>query len=215
MVIEDPRHGRWILPLIIAAMVILTYTFVNSLEPATDPTGTTDAEPPFPTDSASSTTTLPADIAAFMATVDVFENQATAYRDQVLQVNTDWEDRINTGLTYAQARTRFLELQTQLDEWENTVTEVAGVPTLLAQAHVDLIVQVSDLSAKVGDIVLGLEAPDDGTQRRAAVEEFKVEVQQVLDAIADLRIVAQGGTVDSSTTSTTGGDTSGSTTTEG
>ena len=43
MVTPDPRHGRWILPLIIAAMVVLTYTFVNSLEPAESPTGTTTA----------------------------------------------------------------------------------------------------------------------------------------------------------------------------
>ena len=29
---HDPKHGRWILPLIIVAMVVLTYTFVQALE---------------------------------------------------------------------------------------------------------------------------------------------------------------------------------------
>ena len=37
----DPKHGRWILPLIILAMIVLTITFVNSLEPAESEAGTT------------------------------------------------------------------------------------------------------------------------------------------------------------------------------
>ena len=77
----DPRHGRWILPLLVLAMVVLTYTFVNSLEPSDNPTGTTSAEPPFPTDGTSTTTSLPPEIASFMVTIDIFENQATAFRD--------------------------------------------------------------------------------------------------------------------------------------
>jgi hypothetical protein len=40
-------------------MVVLTHTFVNSLEPASDPTGTSDANPPFPTDGTSTTSSLP------------------------------------------------------------------------------------------------------------------------------------------------------------
>ena len=41
MVNPDPKHGRWILPLIIVAMIVLTFTFVNSLEPAETEAGTT------------------------------------------------------------------------------------------------------------------------------------------------------------------------------
>ena len=47
---NDPKHGRWILPLIIGGMVLLTFTFVNSLEPSEGVEVTeTTAEPPFPT----------------------------------------------------------------------------------------------------------------------------------------------------------------------
>ena len=42
----DPKHGRWILPLIILAMIVLTITFVNSLEPAESEAGTTTTLPP-------------------------------------------------------------------------------------------------------------------------------------------------------------------------
>lgn len=202
---SDPRHGRWILPLIIAAMVVLTYTFVNSLEPASNPSGTTDPNPPFPTDGTSSTTTLPPEIASFMVTLDIFENQATAFRDEVAQINADWDNR---AITFAEARTKFLEVQSELDDWENAVTEVSGVPPDLAEGHVNLILEVSDLSAKVGDIVLGLEAPDDGTLRRTAAAEFAVQMDEVLAAITAIRDTATG----TATTTTTPGETTTSTT---
>jgi hypothetical protein len=183
----DTRHGRWILPLLVLAMVVLTYTFVNSLEPTTNPTGTTSANPPFPTDGTSSTTSLPPDIASFMVTIDIFENQATAFRDEVLQINDDWDNR---RIIFAEARTSFLEVQSELEDWESAVTEVSGVPASLAALHVNLVIEVSDISAKVGDIVLGLEAPDDGTARRTAVAEFEVHMNEVLDAITAIRTAA-------------------------
>ena len=212
MVTSDPKHGRWILPLIIAAMVVLTYTFVNSLEPTDDPTGTSSAEPPFPTDPTSSTTTLPPEIASFMVTLDIFESQATAFKNRVSQTNSDWEAR---AITFATARTRFLEVQAELELWESTVTEVAGVPPSLAEGHVRLVIEVSDLSAKVGDIVAGLEAPDDGTLRRTAAAEFAAEADQVLAAIQSIRDSATGTTTTTSppaTTTTTLADTATSTT---
>lgn len=183
----DPRHGRWILPLIVVSMVVLTYTFVNSLEPASDPTGTSDANPPFPTDGTSTTSSLPPEIAAFLVTLDIFENQATAFKTEVAQINTDWDGKT---ITFAEAKTKFLEVQTELDDWENAVTEVANVPPELAAGHVALVLEVSDLSAKVGDIVVGLDAPDDGTLRRTASAEFAVQMDEVLAAIAAIRTTA-------------------------
>lgn len=196
----DPRHGRWILPLIVVAMVVLTYTFVNSLEPSENTTGTTDPNPPFPTDATSSTTTLPPEIASFMVTLDIFENQAIAFRDEVANINADWDSR---AITYAQARTNFLEVQAELEDWESAVTEVSGVPLELAEGHVNLVIEVSDLSAKVGDIVVGLEAPDDGTLRRTAVAEFAVQMDEVLAAIEAIRTAAAGGAPVTTTTSST------------
>ncbi len=168
-------------------MVVLTYTFVNSLEPASDPTGTSSATPPFPTNGSSSTTSLPPDIASFMVTLDIFENQATAFKDEVAQINDDWDNR---AITFAEAKTKFLEVQGELEDWESAVTEVSGVPADLAEGHVNLVIEVSDLSAKVGDIILGLEAPDDGTRRRTAVAEFAVEMDEVLAAIVAIRTTA-------------------------
>ena len=77
---QDPKHGRWILPLVVLALVLFTYTFVNNLPPAETPTTTTVAaadrttttEPPEET----TTTTLAPEIIAFAATVDGLTAQA-------------------------------------------------------------------------------------------------------------------------------------------
>lgn len=194
-------------------MVVLTYTFVSSIEPAESPSGTVPQDPAFPTTPTEPTTTLPEDIAAFMVTLDIFENQARTFLEEVTRVNFRWEERASTGVVYAETRTGFLTLQTQLRAWESDVAQTPNVPPDLAEGHVALILQVGDLPLKMEEIILGLEAPDDGTARRAAVAEFEVEVEQVLDAIEAIRRTARGEVDTTTTTAPEDGDTT--TTTEG
>jgi hypothetical protein len=171
-------------------MVVLTYTFVNGIEPAASPTGEPGVdEPPFPTTPTSSTTTLPPNIAAFMVTLDIFENQLDQFADEAERINAAWDSR---AATFGETRDALEDLQLQLEQWENDVAQVDGVPTELAEGHVNLVIEVSDLALKVEDIILGLEAPDDGTLRRAATAEYSVEIQEVADAITDLREKASG-----------------------
>jgi hypothetical protein len=215
----DPKHGRWVLPLIIVAMVLLTYTFVNSIEPADNPTGSSQADPPFPTSVTSSTTSLPSDVAAFMVTLDIFQTQVETYAEDMDRINARWETR---EALFAETRTALVDLQDEISSWENQVAQVEGVPDPLAAGHVELVVQVSDLAPKVGDVIAGLEAPDDGTLRRSAVAEFHVEVDQVVAAIDAIRATVNGtetsttttvGTGDTTTTTTTADTTSSTTTT--
>jgi hypothetical protein len=200
----DAKHGRWILPLIIASMVVLTFTFVNSLEPASNVEGpTTQPEPPFPTEPTSPTTSLPPDLQAFIVTLDIFQNQATAFGDQLDTVNAAWED---DEASFGDTREAFLDLNDEISQWENEVAQVEGVPPEVAELHVALVVEVGDLAPKVEDVVLGLEAPDDGTLRRTAVAEFSTEIQQVIEALEAIKTALAGGT-----TPTTSGDTTTST----
>lgn len=213
----DPKHGRWILPVIIAAMVILTYTFVNSLEPAEEVDGTdTTVVPPFPT-VPTTTTTLPADIQAFMVTMDLFENQARAFLDEINRVNDLWEAR---EIEFNEAVNSFQQVRASITEWEDDVAEAADpttAPSGLGEQLVDLLVQVGELAPGVEDVVLGLRAPDDGTLRREAVAAFGLEVQDVLDILDEIRSLAgpdeepQPG----DTTDTTEGSTETTETTEG
>ena len=208
MLSHDPKHGRWILPIIIAAMVILTYTFVNGIDPAISPTGEPDegADPAFPTTPTSSTTTFPPNVAAFMVTLDIFDNQLQQFAAEAERINASWDVR---EASFGETRQAFDDLKVQLDQWENDIATVDGVPTELAEGHVALVIEVSDLALKVEDIILGLEAPDDGTLRRTASAEYAVEVQEVADAITEIRDLASGGAADTGGTTdpTTTGDT--------
>jgi hypothetical protein len=207
---HDPKHGRWILPLIIVAMVVLTYTFVNGIEPAVSPTGEPDPgqDPAFPTTPTSSTTTFPPNVAAFMVTLDIFDNQLEQFAGEATRINAAWDSR---EISFGETRTALDELKAQLGQWENDVAQVDGVPPELAAGHVDLVIAVSDLALKVEDIILGLEAPDDGTLRRTATAEYGVEIQQVADAITAIRETASGSnttpsTTEDGSTGTTGAD---------
>ena len=197
-------------------MVILTYTFVNGIEPAASPTGEPDdgQDPAFPTTPTSSTTTLASNVAAFMVTLDIFDNQLEQFAAEVERINASWDSR---EVLFGDTRQAFDDLKVQLDQWENDVAQVDGVPPELTEGYVALVIEVSDLGLKVEDIILGLEAPDDGTLRRTATAEYVVEVQEIADAITAVRELASSGTAgtgettedttDESTTTTTTGDT--------
>lgn len=189
----DPKHGRWILPLIIVAMIVLTIVFVTSLEPAEQEEGTTTTLPPPPT---TTTTTLPTDVAAFLVTLDAYENQVTALQADVTAINTDWED---SQITFDEARDSFTEVGAAIAAWEDEVAGAADVPAELAEGHVALVVEVEKLAPAVDDIIAGLEAPDDGTLRREAVAAFGAQVEAVLEVIDALRDQA-------ATTGTTAGE---------
>jgi hypothetical protein len=196
----DPKHGRWILPLIIVAMIVLTITFVTSLEPAEQEEGTTTTLPP---PSTTTSTTLPTDVAAFLVTLDAYENQVTAFQSDVAAINTDWED---SQITFDEARSSFAEVGAAVAAWEDEVAGAGDVPSELAEGHVALVVEVEKLAPAVDEITAGLEAPDDGTLRREAVAAFDDQVEVILTAIDALRDQA-------ATTGTTAGE--GETTTTG
>jgi hypothetical protein len=211
---QDPKHGRWILPLIIAAMVVLTYTFVNSLEPAeqVDATDTTTV-PPFPT-VPTTTTTLPADTQAFLVTLDAFESQVLAYLDEVNLVNDQWEAR---EIEFNEAATGFEQIRASISSWEDDVAQAADpttAPEGLGEPLVQLLIDVEELAPGVEDIVLGLRAPDDGTLRRDAVAQFTLKIQSVIDAIDEIRELA-GPQEAEDPTDTTGDDGTDTTTGDG
>jgi hypothetical protein len=222
----DPKHGRWILPLMITAMVVLTFTFVNSLEPATNEAGTTTTSSTTTT-LPSTTTTLPAEITAFVASLDTIRGQLEAYGTQVDQINSDWESRATSGVTYDGTHTAFTDAKASIIAWGEIAADTSLVPAQFAQAHVQMVLVIGELPARVDDILLGLEASDDGSMRRAAVTAFNQQVQTAITAVDDLKaqVLASVGGGESTTTtgaggsSTTGGETTtttaGTTTTGG
>lgn len=201
---DDPKHGRWILPLIIVAMVVLTYTFVNSLEPAEQvESSDSTTMPPFPTEP-TTTTTIPADLEAFLETIAGFEEQAVDFRDDVNRVNDQWEPP--REIEFNEAISAFQQIGAEVEVWEDEVAAAADpavVPEGFGEQMVELLVEVEDLAPAVDDVVLGLREPDDGTLRRQAVAAYDDETEDVLEIIDGIQAQAEP----AATTNTTEGDT--------
>ncbi len=168
---EDPKPGRWILPSVIAALIGITYVFVNALPPADIAASTTTTLPPTTTTIAQTTTssTLPIDILAFLQELDRFENVANDIQAQMDEVNNARED----GATVDDTGAAFEAIKDEAQDLANQVA-ATSVPDVFASAWPDTIAASQDLVTQAQAAIDGLSAPDDGTLRRAAVEEYHV-----------------------------------------
>ena len=180
---EDPKHGRWILPAVVAALVGFTYLFVNALPPAEIPVGTTTtvvaAETTTTTAAATTTTTLPADIAAFLQLVNGYASDATKIDSDIDTANTARENgEAEFAETLAAFETAAVEAQTLSDNVAAT-----NPPDIYAAVWPDAVTAAAALPTGANAVIDGLRAPDDGTARREAVAAYAVLTDDFLTAL--------------------------------
>jgi hypothetical protein len=164
---EDPKPGRWVLPIVIVTLIGFTYVFVTSL-PAADvaaSTSTTAATTTTTSPPATTTTTLPADILAFLQEVDRFDAEAVALQLQLNDVNDKWEAG---EIDFDQADAGFIEVRDGAQVLANQVA-ATSVPDVFQPAWPDTITSSQSLVTAADAVIAGLTAPDDGTARREAV----------------------------------------------
>ena len=182
---EDPKPGRWILPIVIAALIGFTYVFVNAL-PAADiaaSTSTTTSSTTTTVPETTTTTTLPTDILAFLQELDRFENVANELQTEMDSVNRARED----GADFDDTLTGFEAVE---DGAQVLANEVAAsfVPDVFDPAwRPDTIAASQALVAQAQAVIDGLRAPDDGALRRAAVEEYAVKTTAFNDQLDVVR----------------------------
>ncbi|GMQ93979.1 MAG: hypothetical protein BMS9Abin12_1461 [Acidimicrobiia bacterium] len=171
---EDPKPGRWILPIIIAALIGFTYVFVNALPAADIAAATTTTLPPTTITIAPTTTssTLPTEILAFLQELDRFENLANDVQTQMDEVNDARED----GGSVGDADAGFEIVKEAAQDLANQVA-ATSVPDVFDSAWPDTISASQDLVTQAQTVIDGLHAPDDGTLRRAAVAEYTVKTE--------------------------------------
>jgi hypothetical protein len=157
---------------VIAALIGVTYVFVNALPPVDITTTSTSANASATATTTapetSTTSTLPSDVVAFLAEVDRFQAVAADNLVQLNDVNSGWED---DEIEFSEARTGFTEVR---DSAQNLTDQMAAatVPETYQPAWPDTLVAAQDLVTKATAVIAGLEAPDDGTQRQQAVQAF-------------------------------------------
>jgi hypothetical protein len=168
---QDPKPGRYILPVVVAALIGLTYVFVNALPPVDITTTSTTTAPSAAAETAtetSTTSTLPSEAVAFLAEVDRFEAIAAGNLVQLNDVNAKWEAE---EIEFSEAKNGFVEVR---DSAQNLTDQMAAstVPETYQPEWPAALVAAQELVTKATAVIAGLEAPDDGTLRQQGVQAF-------------------------------------------
>jgi hypothetical protein len=168
---QDPKPGRYILPVVVAVLIGLTYVFVNALPPVDITTSSTTTAPSAAVETStetSTTSTLPSDAVAFFAEVDRFEAIAADNLVQLNEVNAAWEAE---EIEFSEAKSGFVEVR---DSSQNLVDQMAAstVPETYQPEWPAALVAGQELVTRATAVIAGLEAPDDGTLRQEGVQAF-------------------------------------------
>ncbi len=184
---EDPKPGRWVLPIVIIALIGFTYIFVTSLPEAdvAASTTTTVAATTTTAPAATTTTTLANDILAFLQELDRFEGVAVQLQTDLNAVNDSWEAG---DIELEQAEAGFTAVRDGAQVLANEVA-ATSVPDPYTPAWPDTITASQALVSAADAVIAGLLAPDDGTARREAVvayNEATVAFTSQLDVVRSL-----------------------------
>lgn len=184
---EDPKPGRWVLPIVIVALIGITYVFVNAL-PAADvaaSTSTTSSTTSTTEATSTTTTTLATDILAFLGEVDRFDTMSQELLTQMNEVNDTWEaDEASSTET----RDGFVEVRDGAQELANQVAATVP-PDPFQPAWPDTITASQTLVTAADAVIDGFDAPDDGSLRRDAVVQYHTDTvafQDQLDTVRSL-----------------------------
>jgi hypothetical protein len=183
---QDPKHGRWILPLVVLALVAFTFTFVNSLPPAEAPTTTvapaggqtTTTEAPEET----TTTTLAPEIVAFSASADSLAARADELSDEAQLVNDDYDDA-----GYGATRDALSNVKAETEDFVVEVGEVA-VPPAAAEKWTDVTIAAAAMQAGADKMLDGLVNTEGSERRLEGLEDYNIAAAtliQALDAAKD------------------------------
>ncbi len=196
----DPRHGIWILPLVIVGMVGSTAVFVNSLNPGTVPDGTgpggtvgseTTATTVVVTlPDVTSSTTLPEQEAQYLAAMETLDAESIRLVESAATINEDWDDR---SISFQQALEQLRGLRT---ETEAFAAEVEGAtPTnlpLLEPAHLDAVTWAKAMVSAADAMVVGLQDPNSSEGRQVALAEFEASGAEFSGSVDVIGAVVRG-----------------------
>jgi hypothetical protein len=203
----DPKPGRWILPLVILGMVFFTWAFVNQLEapqldddtPVSSTTSTTLEATPTTLNAESTTTTaLPPSLQTYLDNLLGDKATLAGIDETMTAVNSDWNDRAETGKTFDEAVADLEAIAEQALIFSQSVQihiPPSGV-TGLADAHQAALDSAQDGASAADAVIDGLRAPDTGQLRQAALVEFRAAKERfdiAVDQINDIITQPAGG----------------------
>ncbi|MDJ0961562.1 MAG: hypothetical protein QNJ88_12965 [Acidimicrobiia bacterium] len=187
---EDPKPGRWILPLVVAGIIGFTYVFVNALPPApvtettTPPASDTTLPPAVST---TTTTTLPPAAAAFIAELDTLEAQANELLAEAQEINDDWD---NENATFSGTESRFEDYEVRVAEYATAVAAVAPPPTVTSWTAASG--SAGAMATAAVNMRVGFQDPDSAAGRRSGLADLQAAGSELLTAFAEARDAVGG-----------------------
>ncbi len=194
----DPKPGRWMLPLVVLAMVAFTYVFVRELPSAatsstlpggSSTTSTTDTTVPGET---TTSTTLATDVQAYVDGLDAFNIRLTDLRTNLSAANTGFDADPRT-VSFDQAEEAFVGVQTATVTLSQEIQALVP-PAGFEEAHAAVVAAAEQAVTAIAEAVDGLQAPspDTGEGRRAGVVAFDSAASAFSTAVDGIRATASG-----------------------
>ena len=180
----DPKPGRWILPVVILAMMGFAWLFINAAEDptlgATDTTvtsgnGGTETTTTTVAENTTTTTTLPADVVQYNLDITAAGIEMAGLQERMVTINADWDSR---AVSYSNTLAALQTLDNEIGTWRqglNAIT-VPGTLPQYADFHAIMITAADAIPDRSSAVIAGLQAPDTGEARRAALAEFNEAV---------------------------------------
>ena len=184
----------------VAGIVAFTWVFVNALPPAPNATtgGTLATTTTGPDDSGSTTTTepvvastttttaVPAEVVEFPLRADTVTGAADDLLVEAQEINETWE----SGRNFTLALNSLRDFDTRTGAFSDSVAS-ASVPDSFATEWEAVQTAASDMAAAASDMVTGLQAPDTGQIRRAALADFAQATAELTLAVDAAKAAAE------------------------
>lgn len=183
---EDPKPGRWLLPLVVAGLIGFTFVFVNALPEAdivsANPSSTTEGVTTTSEAPTTTSTTLNPAVVAFLDSTDTLESNVIDLAALAQQINDDWDNRDEE---FGPTRDALEDLEVQTT---TLADEAAGleVPPALSEWD-DVAAGLESLKTAAADMIDGLVNAEGSEPRIEALEDYKAAADVIKNALNDVR----------------------------
>ena len=189
---EDPKPGRWILPLVLAGIVGFTYVFVNAIPPA--PVATTDgggggaAATTSTTAAATTTTTLDPVTLALASELDRIGTEGTDLVTEAQAINDRWDDGSST---FTASRGEFEAYRDKVQTFSDSVAGIVAPPAVGEQWQA-VTNQAQAMATAASDMFDGFIDPESSAGRRDGHDALKAAAAAFNEAVNGLRTAVGG-----------------------
>lgn len=184
---EDPKHGRWILPLVVLALVLFTWTFVNNLPAAETPLTTTTAAADrttttAPPEETTTTTSLAPEVIAFATTLDELAADAEELQSSAQQINDEYPDTTGYGAT----RDALSDLRVETSDFNDRVGEITPL-TAGEEQWSDVTTAAATMQLEADNMFDGLVNTSGSEKRLTALADYNIAAATFVQKLAEVK----------------------------